>query len=1299
VPGESYGSPGVRVAVERTYAGDEFSCTGSHVTSVQYGANALNLGNIGLSLGSAIGNAIGGNSFLGHVAASTIVGTFTQNLAQFAQNGYQISLLDHVAGRPATETIVEDALATAFNDFGAELLQNGISNLASGVSSLLMGELAQSLGLEGFGAGLFSTIGTTITSRLITNALGAITTGGTLDTSTLFSGFTPTGLLSSIGGSVGGYFGSYLASQLIQPVSGTAAIGTQIGSALGAAVGVSAAAQGFYLGLELGSFAGPIGAFVGSFVGTILGTVLGNAIAPDPEVTNIVGLNPNTHAIGTNARWADYSGDIKTFDGLAATVSNTVNYIVDLTGAHILTAGSLVMYEKGTTYSVSFYAGGGAAAQYYQFQNRLTTDRQAAWVGAADWASTHLARSLTLEGGDAIVRHALEASDGTNSAAMITDLLVARDYERYIEDPTMINALIAAQPDSTFATGWALTLLRARELGLDQIGRGTDAAEALNGAELDDHLRGLAGDDVIHGGVGDDFLDGGDGADQLFGDAGNDTLKGGAGVDRLVGGLGDDAYLLNSLEDVIVENANEGTDTIRTNLSSYTLAANFENLVYTGTGVFTGTGNSAANVLQGGADRDTLTGGAGNDTYIVDGVADLIVETTGGGTDTVKTGIASYVLDVNVENLTYTGTAVFTGTGNALNNIITGAGAADILSGAAGNDTLDGGAGADQLIGGDGNDIYVVDNVGDVIVENVSEGTDTVRTALASYTLAANVENLIFTGVAPNDGTILGSVTPAFIGAGNDLNNNITGGAGNDTLTGGAGNDTLDGGLGNDRMIGGVGNDTFVVNIASDVIVENANEGVDTVRTSLTNYTLGANLENLVLTSSAASVGSGNAVANALTGGQGADRLYGLGGNDTLTGGLGADTLDAGSGSDAYVWKKGDGADTINDTSAVLTETDSLTLSNVASTEATLTRNGGDLIVTIVATGESLTIANQYYEYVDEFGAVSAAAGYGVETIAFSDGVIWSLNDIVGHTLTNGTAGADILNGTWNYADQLYGLVGNDTVYGLDGNDTLVGGLGADILDGGNGSDIYVWNKGDGADKISDSSITLTETDILALGDVVSNDVTLTRSGVNLLLTVNSTGEVITVMNRLYTPSYGYGLEGVQFSDGVSWTLDDILAHTATNGTAANNSIAGTAFADNIYGFAGNDTINAGLGDDKIYGGAGNDTLTGGGGLDAFVFDTALGATNIDKITDYSVANDNIVLSQSVFSAAGPIGALSSGAFRIGTAATAATDRIIYNAATGALYYDPDGNGAAAQVQFATLSVNLALTAAEFRIV
>jgi Ca2+-binding RTX toxin-like protein len=116
--------------------------------------------------------------------------------------------------------------------------------------------------------------------------------------------------------------------------------------------------------------------------------------------------------------------------------------------------------------------------------------------------------------------------------------------------------------------------------------------------------------------------------------------------------------------------------------------------------------------------------------------------------------------------------------------------------------------------------------------------------------------------------------------------------------------------------------------------------------------------------------------------------------------------------------------------------------------------------------------------------------------------------------------------------------------------------------------------------------------------------------------------------------------------------------------------------------------------------GGGFDTLYGGSGNDAFVFNAALGAaTNIDTIRDFVAVIDTIYLENSVFTALTATGALAAGAFWKGSAAHDSNDRIIYNPSTGALFYDADGKGGAAAIQFATLSTKPPISARDFVVI
>ena len=177
---------------------------------------------------------------------------------------------------------------------------------------------------------------------------------------------------------------------------------------------------------------------------------------------------------------------------------------------------------------------------------------------------------------------------------------------------------------------------------------GTSGADTLNGGNGDDTLNGLAGNDVLNGNVGNDWLDGG------------------SGIDIMAGGAGDDTYRVNSFGDVVVENANNGSDTVVSSIS-YTLGANLENLTLSGAAAILGIGNSVANQIIGGAMSNIIWGRAGHD-------------------------------------------------------ILSGNGGADTLLGDTGDDSLDGGVGKDLLIGGAGNDTYFFGREygKDIVVENDS---------------------------------------------------------------------------------------------------------------------------------------------------------------------------------------------------------------------------------------------------------------------------------------------------------------------------------------------------------------------------------------------------------------------------------------------------------------------------------------------------------------------------------------------------------------------------------------------------
>ncbi|MEZ0168380.1 Ig-like domain-containing protein [Microvirga sp. TS319] len=347
---------------------------------------------------------------------------------------------------------------------------------------------------------------------------------------------------------------------------------------------------------------------------------------------------------------------------------------------------------------------------------------------------------------------------------------------------------------------------------------------------------------------------------------------------------------------------------------------------------------------------------------------------------------------------------------------------------------------------------------------------------------------------------------------------------------------------------------------------------------------------------------------------------------------------------------------------------------------------------------------------------VPAGTEIQFEDIAFA-AIVGNAKVTTGHgnDVIYGDAGAQTIElGGGN--DTVYGGGGNDTIFGGDGNDYIVGGEGIDYMDGGMGNDIYFVDNpldvvvelpGGGTDTVYTSvDFTLGNNleNLYLMGNAVrgrGNDLSNTMTAET---TVGTDLKGFGGNDRMYGGAGNDTIDGGDGDDRIEGRGGNDVIYGGDGideikGGDGNDYIRGDAGNDRLYGDAGNDTILGGAGNDVIYGGAGNDVLNGGDGYDTFVFDTALGANNVDTIEDFNPAFDTIQLSKAVFTAFTKVGPLAAGSFVIGTKALDADDRIIYDSSAGALYYDADGNGAGQAVKFANIGKGLALTYLDFQIV
>lgn len=700
----------------------------------------------------------------------------------------------------------------------------------------------------------------------------------------------------------------------------------------------------------------------------------------------------------------------------------------------------------------------------------------------------------------------------------------------------------------------------------------------LDGGAGDDILVGDGGNDTLFGGDGsdslegdredialayhgDDYLDGEAGNDTLYGEGGNDTLIGGTGNDYLAGGVGDDIYVfsIGDGNDTIEEEAGQdqiqfGDGITPSSVIAYESEATpgYLFLKYSGSdtiAIKNGLNGAIESVAYADGSSESWTAFLAHALYAprsMTGTPGDDIMFGGAGADVISGGDG----DDRIQG------------GSGENHLIGGAGD-DQLVGGAGDDLIDGGTGFDTLFGRAGNDTYVF---------NAGDGHDIIDDAAGFNTVQFGAGIDVSTITASiGQGTDGSDYLAVAYGAGDDVGVkiNATGGVAVyhfadgealdkeaiDKLTfidtteilGNSGAETLNGGNGTDVILGRAGNDTINGGFGDDYI----------------------------------------------SGGAGNDTLYGDYGNDILSGGSGDDLLLGGMGLDTYVFRPGDGNDTIQ--KQLISAGPGLGNINdpVADTLRLDFAPGQTTVLKLLAgfpgtpssfkflfeTGDTLLIQS---------GLLSLSGSVPVDRVEFLDGTVWDFNALSSHGISIsagtivGTVGADIINGTTG-ADVIVTLSGDDTVYGYEGDDTLVGGNGSDHLYGGDGND-SVFGSGQAVEDVGNDYL-----------DGGAGDDTLGAGNGNDTLLGGDGNDSLTG---------GGGDDSLSGGDGY-------------------DSLDGGAGNDILLGGDGNDSLAGGIGEDHLSGGAGDDSLSGGTGDDKYTYGHGGGS---DTIFESPENNSNNVL-------------------------------------------------------------------------
>ncbi|WP_415158130.1 hypothetical protein [Maritalea sp.] len=723
-----------------------------------------------------------------------------------------------------------------------------------------------------------------------------------------------------------------------------------------------------------------------------------------------------------------------------------------------------------------------------------------------------------------------------------------------------------------------------------------------NGDMSSNTLTGSATGDFMSGAGGNDVISAGAGNDIVTGGSGNDTINGGDGKDFLFGDEGNDTISGGAGDDVIL--AGEGNDTVYGDAG--------DDAIYGGEGNDTIHGGAGNDRILAGKGDDFINGGAGDDMYFY---------FRGDGKDTIHDNaqVEEEYQEVSGSHYERSGK-----TGKWVNEYRTKKKWRQIEGG---DDILQFGysiALASLAFKISGNDLIV--GVRDLANDALQIGALADEVTIKDWSNAKNRVETFSLG----DQTVLDMTEIEYAASGYEGNDTLNGTAKGDVLSGGSGNDILIGKAGDDYLIGGSGNDRL-----------DGGDGLDDL--------YGGAGNDILL---------GGAGKDFLIGGDGDDTLEGGSGDDVLTGGTGNDLLKGGLGNDTYIFNRGDGQDTIDETAfeqvqeaytyteAVQksvkdgkhwktvwvneTRTGSRTITQAAEggrdtlqfgayigiSDLLMTKSGADLIVNLKPLSETDT--NQDRVTIKNWDQ----AEFRIEDFRFRSGFAIDLANVV--DFKTGNDNGETISAASGKSSWLSGLGSNDQINGSSGDDVLLGGEGDDNLVGGTGNDTYVFERGNGKDVIADSG-----SGALQIGDggkVVSGDkllfgsgitlenLVLQRSGNDLKIYVTNPLEEEVVLSEVADRVTISGwvnatnkIEAFQFFDGMDFDLSSITNTylgadlLGTTVTSSNDTLNGSNSADWLDGFGGNDILYGNGGDDFLLGRIGNDTLHGGAGDDILI--------------------------------------------------------------------------------------------------